>query len=105
MAVVDLQQFKKEEEKKRRKLRRLYWRFLRTTKSFVAQRTYHCDYCIDSIASGDEYVREIFVNDKHFYEKFKHFPDCFAPSEEEDRKIVEGLEEERKKEEALSECA
>jgi hypothetical protein len=110
MAVVDLQQFRAQKERAREKvekmMRKYRIRFLRITKPFVAQRTYHCDYCIDAIVPGDEYVREIYVNHSRLWEKFKHFPDCFAPTEDEVDETMKEMEHEREVErEAAPKCA
>jgi len=110
MTVVDLQTFREQKQRAREKVARMMrkyaYRLLRIAGPFVAQQMYHCDYCIDVIAPGDEYEREIFVNHKNFFTKFRHFPDCFAPTEEEHNETMKDMEREREAErEAAPKCA
>ena len=99
MAVLDLQQFKERKERTRkeveRRMRKYKFRLLRVAGPFVAQHTYQCDECIDLIAIGDEYEAKVFVNSKHFWTERKHYPHCYAPTEEEVDEIMKDMDRER----------
>lgn len=64
----------------------------------TAQDHYYCHNCIEAICPGDQYLRDVFANYKYIRVKKYHWPQCHAPSEEEERELCEQLERERKSE-------
>jgi hypothetical protein len=101
--IIDLRQFQKQKKRKENKWRRQQWRLLRTDGPFVARQEFHCEECIDSIRPGDEYDREIYVNSKHFWIKRKHYPQCFAPTEDDIDEMRKEWEEDEEEEEVETE--
>lgn len=105
MTIVHLAQVREEKTKRQKedwkKWLRRQLRFL-WSKTFIASRHYSCDYCICPIEPGDEYERQVYVDRYRFWVKRKHYPECFAPTEEDDRRMREELaredQAERKKE-------
>ncbi|MCA9360288.1 hypothetical protein H6785_01710 [Candidatus Nomurabacteria bacterium] len=79
--------FKKNELAKELQLlnKRKKGRLLETwTRVSTASKSYHCCNCIQPIFEGEEYIRYVYVN---FYGKWitrRHYPECFAPTPEED---------------------
>ena len=93
LANVRDERRRREEEATR--MQRLYRpRLLWTSKPFRAQCLYNCNYCIEPILSGDEYTREVWVSRRSMYVKRQHYPECFAPTEEEVRDETNRIEKE-----------
>lgn len=68
----------------------------------VASRHYSCDYCIESIVSGDQYTREVWVNYKYLQVTRRHYPNCNAPTEDEVQEELDRIEQEGHAERATS---
>lgn len=110
MAVTSLASFKgaREKEKKKytRQFKRSRPRSLGGKDIHFAMDTYCCCRCIFHIMPGDEYRRERYVRSYEttkgekasFYNERHHLPQCYGPSEEEDRKMREEIERERERE-------
>ncbi len=112
MAVTSLASFKEargKEEKKRIRLRkRSIPRYLGGKDVHFAMDIYHCERCIFPILPGDEYRKERYVRsyltsdgeESYFYNERYHLPQCYGPTEEEDREMHEQMEREREAEKA-----
>ena len=59
---------------------------------------YQCDHCIFPIQPGDQYRRDKYVNAFGFKTERTHWPQCYGPTEEEDREIRDQIEREREAE-------
>ncbi len=113
MSVISIAEVKAKQEKERktavRRWRRYRWRHIWQWRSgpHVAYHTYHCDYCIFLISSGEEYEREIWAINawKRFFTRRRHYPQCYGPSEDEDREIREQIERDRERERAAEQAA
>ncbi len=109
MSVTCLSSFK-EAKKKEREMVYKRWKRGRSRslggrvyRAFKSQ--YHCDRCIFPIDYFEQYLLERFVRDyydkdgkkilTHFWYERSHWPQCYGPSEEEDREIREQIELER----------
>jgi len=102
MTITSMTSFKEVQEKKIAELVKLRnksrFRHLSTDKPRMAMYDYRCDNCIMSIRPGDEYVREVWVNYKYMRIKRRHWPECYGPTEEEDRRMREEIDREREAE-------
>lgn len=110
MAVVSLASFKEAREKKeiedRKYWKRAHYRYLGGT-VHIAHHHHSCDRCIFPILPGDQYRRDVYANNiryagnrKHLRIERSHWPQCYGPSEEEDRRIRDEIEREREEERA-----
>jgi hypothetical protein len=101
VTVANFTSFKEAKEKKRkeeeRNWKRRRYRYL-GGRVHVAHWDYGCDHCIFSIRPGEQYRRDTYVNAFHFRIERTHWPQCYGPTEEEDREIREQIEREREAE-------
>lgn len=110
MAVTSLASFKeareKEEKKRISRWKRLKPRYLGGKDVHFAMDNYSCCRCIFPIMPGDEYRRERYVRSymtekgekSYFYYERHHLPQCYGPTEKEDREMREQIEREREAE-------
>jgi hypothetical protein len=110
MAVKSLASFKEAREKKRKKevsrRKRARPRYLGGKDVHFARDHYECCRCIFPIMPGDEYRRERYVRSymtdegekSYFYFERFHLPQCYGPTEEEDREMREEIERQREAE-------
>ncbi len=108
MIVTNMTSFKEEKEKKRilarKQFKRTRIRSLGGKVYYAMKRQYHCDRCIFPIDYLEQYLLERFVRDYYnkegvktgtrFWYERSHWPQCYGPSEEEDREIREQIERE-----------
>lgn len=110
MTVVSLASLREAREKQRienrKQWKRAHYRYL-GGRVHVAHYHYSCDRCIFPILPGDQYRRDVYANNlpywgkkKHLRVEKSHWPQCYGPTEEEDRKIREEIEREREAERA-----
>lgn len=101
MSVVSLTSFKeardKEERERKRRWKRNRRRYL-GGRIHIAHWDYSCDNCIMMICPGEQYRRDKYVNAYGFWTKRTHWPECYGPTEEEDREMREQIEREREAE-------
>ena len=101
MTVKSMASFKEAKEKKEHEHRR-YWKRLHFRhlggRVHIAYDYHNCDRCIFSIAPGDQYRRDAYANYWRIKVEKHHWPECYGPSEEEDREIHEQMEREREAE-------
>ena len=98
MAVMSMASFKEVKDKEKKERVRLWKRQNRRYlggRVHVAYWHYSCDNCIMTICPGDQYRRDKYVNAYGFWTKRTHWPECYGPTEEEDRKMREQIERER----------
>lgn len=85
MTIISLASFKEAREKAARELikfwRRQYYRYL-GGRVHVAYKDYRCNQCIARIDQGDLYRRDVYANYKHIKVRRSHWPECYAPNEE-----------------------
>lgn len=110
MTVTSLTSFKEERVKKQKKRfqkwKRSRPRYLGGTDVHCAREYYSCCRCILPIVPGDEYRRERYVRSyetnagerSYFYYERYHLPQCYGPTEEEDREMREEIERQREAE-------
>jgi hypothetical protein len=110
MTVTSIASFKGAREKKEKKAlsqwKRSRPRYLGGKDVYFARDSYTCCRCIFPIMPGDEYRRERYVRSyvtdngerpSFYYDRY-HLPQCYGPSEEEDRRIREEIERQREAE-------
>ena len=101
MAVTSMASFReaKEKEKKERisQWKRQNWRYL-GGRVHIAYWHYRCNHCIFEICPGDQYRRDKYVNAFGFHTERTHWPQCYGPTEEEDREMRDRIEQEREAE-------
>lgn len=101
MSVMNMASFReaKEKEKKQclRDWKRRQFRYL-GGRVHVAYWDYQCDHCIFPISPGELYRRDKYVNASHFRTSRTHWPQCYGPTEEEDREMRDRIEREREAE-------
>lgn len=97
MTVISMASFKgaKDKEKQEiiRRRKRQNWRYL-GGRVHVAHWDYRCDHCIFPIRPGDQYRRDKYVNAFGFHTERIHWPQCYGPTEEEDREMRDRIERE-----------
>jgi hypothetical protein len=110
MSVTSLASFKGAREKKQKKevsrRARVKPRYLGGKDVHLAKDHYECCRCIFSIMPGDGYRRERYVRSymtnegerSYFYFERYHLPQCYGPTEKEDREIREEIERQRETE-------
>lgn len=100
MSLTNMASFKEARERDALisiRLRKLWrWRYL-GGRIHVAFREHSCDYCIAPIVPGDHYRRDVFANYKYIKIEKSHWPECFAPSDEEVIEMQKEMERERVK--------
>jgi hypothetical protein len=104
MTVISLASFKEARAKIQEECVRLWKRsqprYLGGKDVRCAHYTYECSRCIFYIMPGDEYRRERYARDyksatgwrTYFSYKRHHLPECYGPTEEEDRRMREEIE-------------
>lgn len=101
MPVTSIASFKEAKEKKRERRFKLWkrteWRYL-GGRVHTAYRDYHCDRCIFMINGGEQYRRDVYANYKRIKVERHHRPQCYGPSEDEDRKMRDQIERDREAE-------
>ncbi len=101
MTVKSMASFKEAKVKKdaasEKFRKRLHYRYL-GGRVHIAYDYHHCDRCIFSIAPGDQYRRDAYANYFRIKVEKHHWPECYGPTEEEDREIREQIEREREAE-------
>ena len=110
MTILDIAAVKARREAERlakaTRRKKYQWRLMcRWTRVFrrIYRESCSCDYCIEPIFPGDEYVRRVFVNNAGWIRvERQHYPDCHAPTEEEYREINDQIEREREEEQQRS---
>ncbi len=109
MNITSITSFKEEKEKERiasrKRFKRTRVRSLGGQVYHAMKRQYHCDNCIFPIDYLEQYLLLRFVRDYYdkdgkkvgtqFWYERSHWPQCYGPSEEEDREIREQIERER----------
>ncbi len=101
MAVTSLASFKEAREKQKQKTEQLWkrqrYRYLGGSVR-TAWQHHECDRCIFTILPGDQYQRDVYANYKYLRIEKHHWPQCYGPSEDEDREIREQIERDRERE-------
>jgi hypothetical protein len=101
MPIVSMASFKEAREKERKK-REKNWKRQRKRylggQVHVAHWDYSCDNCIFIISAGEQYRRDKYVNAFGFRTIRTHWPQCYGPTEEEDREMRDQMEKEREAE-------
>lgn len=101
MTIVSLASFKEAKEKKKKDWIK-YWKRRQERylggRVHVAWRYYRCDHCIFPIESGDLYRRDKYVNSFGFRTERTHWPQCYGPTEEQDREMRDQIERDREAE-------
>ena len=101
MNVTSMASFKEAKKRKISETTR-YWNRSRYRylggRVHVAFFDYRCDHCIFPIFPGDQYRRDKYVNSFGFKTERTHWPQCYGPTEEEDREMREQIEREREAE-------
>ena len=104
MTVASMASFREAKKKKvtevARHWNRRHYRYLGGS-VHVAFFEYQCDHCIFSIMPGDQYRRDKHVNAFGFKTKRTHWPQCYGPTEEEDREMRDQIEREREAEKEI----
>lgn len=113
MTVTSLVSFKeakkKEEERSYKRWKRTRRRYLGGRVYYALTRQHHCDRCIFPIDYLEQYLLDRYVRDYYdekgkkigtrFWYERSHWPTCYGPSEDEERRIREEMEREREAEE------
>ena len=101
MAVTSMASFKEAKEREARKVvrrwKRNQLRYL-GGRVHVAYWDYRCNNCIFPICQGELYRRDKYVNAGGFRTKRTRWPQCYGPTEEEDRLMREEIERQREAE-------
>jgi hypothetical protein len=108
MTVMSMASFKEAKDKEKKGWVSLWKRQNRRYlggRVHVAQWDYSCDNCIMTIRPGDQYRRDKYVNAFGFRTKRTHWPECYGPTEEEDREMRDQIERGREAEKEAERCA
>lgn len=101
MSVTDMASFKEAQKKAEQERTRLWkrhrWRYLGGSVR-TAWDHHSCDRCIFPILPGDQYQRDVYANYKFLRVEKHHWPQCYGPSEEEDREMRDEIERDRDRE-------
>lgn len=101
MAVMSMASFKEAKDKEKRERVRRWKRQNRRYlggRVHIAHWDYSCDNCIMTICAGDQYRRDKYVNAYGFWTKRTHWPECYAPTHDEDCEMRDMIEREREAE-------